>query len=241
MKYFESIIAISDLQAPFEHPDAFAFLRKVKQAFYISKRKTLIINQGDEADFHASAPGYEPDQDGMSPGQELNAAISHLKPLWDLFPEQYICTSNHMMRPFKAAKGARLSKQMLKSMGDMLQAPKDCKWADRWIFNKICFEHGEFVSGTDAALKAAIANRMSTSIGHQHSGGSVLYAASFHDQIWGMNTGCLIDKDAYAFGYGKAMRKKPTLGIGLILDNMPVFLPMLVDKNNRWIGSLPKI
>ena len=44
--------------------------------------------------------------------------------------------------------------------------------------------------------------------------------------VWGMNAGCLIDIDAYAFEYGKHHPKKPVIGTGIIIDGIPQFIPM---------------
>ena len=127
----------------------------------------------------------------------------------------------------------------MRSIKEVLKAPKGWLWADRWAIDGICFEHGENVSGPLAAYNAAVQNRMKTVIGHQHSHAGIVYAASPNDEIWGLNTGCLIDVDQYAFDYGKNLRKKPNLGMGVIVNGVPHFVPMILNpKTKRWIGSL---
>ena len=79
---------------------------------------------------------------------------------------------------------------------------------------------------------------MPTVIGHQHSHGGIIHSGSFHNTIWGMNTGCLIDIDTYAFAYGKAYRRKPTLGMGVIINRIPLFIPMVLNKRKRWVRYL---
>lgn len=238
-KYYESIICISDLQAPFEHPEAYKFLTAIKEAYYISPKKTKVINQGDEGDFHFLAPKFLPDPDGWGGKDEYWQMREHLEPLWDLFPEQDVCESNHTLRPFRKAYNAGIPSVYMKALSDIMGAPKGVRWQQRWIYNEILFEHGEGASGKSAALAIAMSNRRSTSIGHQHCWGGVTYSSSFEQTIFGMNTGCLIDITAYAFKYARTSKDKPTLGTGVILDNIPVFIPMLLNDKGRWIGKLP--
>lgn len=237
MKWFESIIAISDLQMPFHHRHAFDFLNAVKKVFYVNERRTKIINQGDEVDQHTLGRwGANPD--GLSAGDELKAAQLHFKTLIDLFPEQDFCISNHTWRGFKRAKDAGLPSAFIKDIADILGAPKSCRWAQTWIYNQVVFEHGEKVSGPNAAMNAATQNGMSTSIGHQHSWGGVKYIQRQSGLIFGLNTGCLIDINQYAFEYMRTSRQKPVLGCGVILDNIAHFIPMILDEGGNWIGEL---
>lgn len=231
---YSSILCISDTQFPFHHPDTFPFLQAVKNRY----KPKLIIHQGDEVDFHCLGR-WQTNPNGYGAQKELELALEAMRKLYKMFPKVYACTSNHTVRPLKKAFDAGLPSAFVRDYHEFLQAPKGWQWADRWVFDNIIFEHGENVSGPNAALNAARQNMLSTSIGHQHSYGGVKYYATHNQMIFGMNTGCLIDIDAYAFAYGKKSRVKPTLGCGIILKGVPVFLPMLTDKKNRWTGVIP--
>jgi hypothetical protein len=231
------ILCLSDLQIPFEHRDALDFTLHVKKTFSKPGDKVQVINLGDEFDQHAKGK-YPSDPDGYSPGHEIKVSIEHAKPWYKAFPEMSLCISNHSFRGHKKAFEAGIPKAFINSIGTIYECPKKWSWAHRFVVDGIVFEHGEHVSGTDAALRAAIQNRMSTVIGHQHSHGGVIYSGTFHNFIFGMNVGCLIDVDQYAFKYGIALRKKPTLGIGVIINQVPFFVPMVLDKNKRWIRRL---
>jgi len=240
--FYESIICVSDLQFPFAHQDWAEFYAAIKDKYYISRSKTKVINMGDEIDAHTMSK-WVSNPDGYSGGHEHEQALIDLHILYDIFPEQDFCISNHTYRPYMRAMAVGIPKAFLRDIQDALEAPKDCRWDQFWIYNDIKFEHGEGVSGHAAALAAAKKNRMSTVIGHQHSHGGVIYSAVDNDQpdkdvIFGMNTGCLIDVGIYAFNYGKIFRDKPTLGCGVILDNVPHFVPFKLDKNKRWIHKL---
>lgn len=229
------ILAISDTQEPFSHTDALAFCRSIIAPFVARGEKIIVVHQGDEVDQHTLGR-WPSNPDGKSGGDELKESIHRLSYWFDAFPEVFVCESNHTYRAWKKASEAGIPSEFLKSVAEVYKAPVGWKWRDRWFIDGICFEHGENVSGPLAARNAAIQNRMNTSIGHQHSNAGVLYASGIQDQIWGMNTGCLIDVDAYAFRYGRALRNKPTLGCGLIVNGIPYFIPMILGANKRWVG-----
>lgn len=231
------IYCISDLQAPFEHQDALEFVKYVVKTFGKNATHEEFMNMGDEVDQHTLGR-YASDPDGFSGLAEIEAARDQLKPWFKEFPKMKVCISNHTWRVYKRAFDIGIPSVFMRSIGEVYGAPKGWKWDNRWIIDGICFEHGEGVSGETAALKAAMQNRMSTVIGHQHSHGGIIHSGTFHNTIWGMNTGCLIDVEKYAFSYGVKLRKKPTLGMGCIVNSIPYFIPMILNKNNRWVGHL---
>lgn len=230
---YKSILCISDTQFPFQHPDTFPFLKAIKTKI----KPDLIIHQGDEVDFHALGR-WSVDPDGYSAGMELELALEGMHELYSMFPTAHVCTSNHTVRPLKKAFESGIPQKFMRDYHEFLEAPSTWKWAERWIFNKTIFEHGENVSGINAALNAAKQNMQSTVIGHQHSGGGVKYYSTYDRTIFGMNTGCLIDIDKYAFTYGRRSRSKPTLGCGVIINDIPQFIPMYIDKHRRWAGKI---
>lgn len=228
----KTVLAISDLHYPFAHPDHLAFLTWIKKKY----KPDEVVCLGDEADMHALSD-YDHDPDGFSAGKELEAAIKDLKKLYALFPNAKVCTSNHTARPFRRAEKFGIPKAFLKSYKEFLQAPKGWQWADSWEVDGVIYEHGEGLSGVNAALKAAQGNSQSTVIGHVHSFAGIQYNANPRHLFFGMNAGCLIDKDTYAFAYGKKMKTKPIIGTGLVVKGIPVFVPMLLNSKGRWIGK----
>lgn len=238
------ILCISDTQEPFGHIDAIAFCQHVLKTYKKGLTNPLVrvVHQGDEVDQHTLSIKFIGDPNGRSGGDELKEAIHRLRDWYRAFPRVRVCNSNHTYRAWKKAKHIGLPQQFLKDVADVYEAPPGWKWGDEWVLEsggqQIKFEHGENVSGPTAALLAAMQNHMSTSIGHQHTHGGVIHSGFSGGVIWGMNTGCLIDVDAYAFAYGKTLRKKPTLGCGIIVNGVPHFVPMVLNKRKRWIGRL---
>jgi hypothetical protein len=227
-------VCISDLQIPFEHPDAFDFIFRVRRDFF-RKVHVDMINMGDEVDQHTLSK-WAKNPNGMSGGDEFKLAKERLRRWYCEYPNTKVCISNHTYRVAKRAYEAGIPEGFMKTIGEAYEAPPGWQWRDKWVIDGICFEHGEAVSGPLAAIRAATMNHMPTVIGHQHANGGVIYQASEFSTLWGMNTGCLIDTKQYAFDYGKNIRNKPTLGCGVICNGIPYFVPMLCDAEGKWLG-----
>ncbi len=227
------VLIISDTQFPFHHPDAFLFLQALKKKY----RPDEVVHAGDEVDFHALGD-WDHDPDGYSAGQELEHAIEAMYGLYAIFPEVKACISNHTIRPLKKAFKAGIPRKFMRDYHEFLEAPAGWKWKDYWEIDGVRYEHGEGVSGQNGHIKAAKENRQSTVIGHIHAFAGVNWSGSPNDLIFGMNVGCLIDKNAYAFKYGKHFRNKPILGSGVVLDGVPQFVPMILNKHGRWNKKL---
>lgn len=224
-----TVLAIPDLHEPFGHRDNIPFLKWIKAKYKPDK----VVFLGDEADMHALSD-YDHDPDGMSPGDELKKTISKLQEYYELFPQAYICTSNHTSRPYRRAHKFGIPKAYLRSYSEFLQAPKGWEWRDHWDVDGVRYEHGEGQSGPLGALKAALANGKSTVIGHLHTDAGIQFWANEDMLLYGVNSGCLIDRKAYAFAYGIKLKKKPILGVTLIEKGIPKFIPMLLLKSGRW-------
>jgi hypothetical protein len=229
----EKVMATPDLQMPFHHRDSLDFL----QAVIKKEKPSLHVNMGDEVDFHALG-NWDHDPDGFSAGHELKAAQEALLDLYMVIPNTMVCTSNHTARPFRKAYKHGIPKEFIRDYSEFLKAPKGWNWSDSFEVDGVIYEHGEGYSGQQGALKAALANMQSTCIGHLHSYAGIQWSANSRHLIFGFNTGCLIDRHAYAFAYGKHQPQKPILGCGIIDRAIPKFIPMLLDKNGRWTGKL---
>jgi hypothetical protein len=225
------VLAIPDMHHPFCHPDALDFLKYVKGRF----NPTTIVCLGDEIDAHAFSR-YMPDPDGMSPGKELAAAIEGLMPFYREFPKVLVCESNHTVRPWKKAFEAGLPAAFLPSYSKLLNAPDGWVWKSRHVVDGVMYIHGDSgKSGAYAHQNYVKAFKKSVVIGHMHSNAGVQYDGN----LFGLNTGCLIDADAYAFKYAKNMPTGVNLGCGLIIGGeCAFFLPMRTDESGRWIGRL---
>lgn len=207
-------LCISDFHAPFNHPKALEFLKQLKEEF----NPTRIVCLGDEADLYRLSK-YDHDPDALGANHEITLALNELKELFNLFPEAHACTSNHMTRAAKMAARLGVPSMFWRSIREWTKAPEGWSWRDHWDFDGVRYFHGEPFSSM-TWRNACDKYRQSVVMGHFHAGAGTIYTKSPNKvQIFALNSGCLIDEDAYAFAYGKFVPSKPTIGTSVVLDN----------------------
>ena len=232
----ETVLVIPDLQVPFQHKDSYKFLEAVTWYY----EPTQIVCIGDEVDFHALSD-YDHDPDGFSPGHELQRAVDNLAPLYEMFPTVKSCISNHTLRPFRRAFKYGIPRALMRDYRDFLQAPAGWQWENHWIIDEVRYEHGHELGGgygKMATASAAVKNGRSTVFGHFHANAGIHYTSTPEALLFGFNVGCLIDYHSYAFAYAQGSKSRPILGCGVIQEAIPTFVPMLLEKNGRWVGEL---
>jgi len=229
----ERVLVIPDLQIPYEHPDALAFMLAVAEAV----GPTQIVCIGDEVDQH-SVGRFDPDPDAPGAGPELALSKRRLRKWYEAFPDVKVCMSNHTQRVYRNAFHAGIPAAYLRPISEWLDAPEGWEWEDKFVIDGVRYEHGDAQGGQYACRNLAMRNRQSTVIGHHHSHGAVYYIANEDEMIFGLNAGCLIDIKSLAFKYAKNAALKPTLGCGVVLEGVPYFVPMMLKKNGRWSGEV---
>ena len=225
------VLAVPDLHCPFQAIDSIPFLQEVENRFKPNK----IVFLGDEADFAAFST-YDHDPDGLSPGKELEKAIEALIPFYREFPEAFVCESNHTVRPMKRAFTAGLPAAFLPTYSTLLKAPDGWKWAQSWNIDGVKYHHGD--SGRTGQFAPAAylkAFKQSHCHGHLHSHASVMFEGPY----FGVNAGCLIDPQAYAFKYARNHPIHVNLGCAVIFNGVSaIFQPLHTDQHGRWTGHL---
>lgn len=217
------------MQIPFEHHKALEFCLQVQKEYKIDK--TSIICVGDEIDgYWASRFPKDPDAIITARG-ELKIARERLKAWYKSFPFCRVAISNHGLRWAAKAYECFIPSEIIRPYKEIIEAPVGWMWYDEIIVKtKVPFRviHGLGYSGMAGARNACIDSGMNTAIGHLHAFSGVHYVHNGKQQIWGMNTGCLIDQGALAFNYGKNSRFKATLSVGVVIDNgkTPIVVPM---------------
>ena len=227
----ERVLVIPDLQAPFHHQDAIPFLKAIEK----ETRPTKIVCIGDSIDAYALG-GYVKKPEAMDASSEMDEALKFLSQLYKAFPKVVEVDSNHNRRVFRRAFEAGIPKRFLKSYGEFLNSPWE--YVEDIEIDGILYEHGENVSGVTPHRMAALNNMKSTVIGHHHSTAGIQYIATKERMIFGMNVGCLIDLESYAFEYNKDYRLKPTLAAGVVVEGIPRLFPMRLNGKGRWDGTL---
>jgi predicted phosphodiesterase len=229
------VLAIPDMHYPFQHKDALGFLTSVRDAYGTDTTVCL----GDLIDFHAISD-YVTDQDGWSAGHEYKAAMKGVANLYEEFPEALACFGNHDIRAYKKAFNAGIPKDFLKDYNDIVNAPEGWQWAEEHEVDGVLYMHGNGYTGV-YATRHMMMNRMKSVVhGHTHGNAGVMHIqTSPTEYVMGMNAGCLVDGNTYAMAYAKYARTKSSMGCGLVIDGVPFWIPMLLNKSGkRWNGVL---
>lgn len=227
------VIVIGDTHEPFVHPMYRRFCLDIAEKYKASR----VVHIGDVVDQHSAAPNYDSDPNGRSTGDEMEEALKGVAAWHKSFPDARVCIGNHDKRHILAARKAGLNDRYLRDYAEVWGTPS-WKWALSHEIDGVLYEHGTGTSGDSAALKRAVSNRQSTVIGHTHTGAGITYQANKRSLIFGLNVGCGIDVDAYAFEYGVDLVKRPILGCGLVFNaEMALFVPMPCAPGQRYHRS----
>jgi predicted MPP superfamily phosphohydrolase len=232
----QKILIISDLQMPFHHKDALAFLKYIKKRY----KPNIIINIGDTVDLYCLNM-YGRDPDALSATSEIAKMKQGVQDLAKLFPKMEVLVGNHCARLKRAAVKAGIPTCFVQSCKEYMGAPKSWNFhEEEYQIDDILFTHGDEcgAGGSTAAEKRAKAYGLNSVAGHLHTQANIVYIANRKSLLFGMQVGSLIDSDTVAFGYAKKNLRKAVLSVGYIEDGIPQILPMRLNKEGRWIGHL---
>ena len=230
----DRILVIGDLHAPYNHRDAINFLDAIRKEY----KPTRIISIGDECDFHSTS-FHSRDPDLSSAGDELVKAKSVLIPLFKMFPKMDILESNHGSLVMRQALDKGLSRAFFKGYREILGAPSGWNWHFDITLTlptgmDCYFHHGKLKN----PLKVSQSMGMSYVGGHFHEDMNISFWANPKQLNFAMQIGCLVDKDSLALAYARSNLKRPLLGSAMIIDGMPLLIPMVLDRHKGWNGKL---
>ena len=227
------ILVVSDLHIPYHREDSFDFLKEIKKEY----KPDTIINIGDEIDCHAlSFHDHNPDL--ASAGHELVRAKDFIKELESIFPEMTLLDSNHSSLVYRRAIKSGIPRGYLKEYNEFLNVKK-WNWVDNLTLTLPNKQRCFFTHGISADVtKISQINGMSCVQGHFHSKFSLAYWANSDSLFFAMQVGCLIQQTNMAFTYSKNFKTKFIMGCGMIIDSTPRLMPMVLNKEGKWIGKL---
>lgn len=230
----ETVLVISDTQAPFQHRDTLAFLKHLKDTY----KPTKVVHIGDVMDLHCLSE-YVKNPDGLSAGHELKEAVKFLKDLYKMFPEVTVLTSNHDVRAYKKAASVGIPRAFLRDYNEWFESPPGWRWVDDIKIDDVLYIHGHQIpSGGGNIMYNAIKKYIKSVVfGHFHTRLGVDYYATEDFMLFGLCVGSLIDHKAYAFEYQRMEARKPLIGTAVIVDGHPYVEPMLLNKKGRWKGA----
>jgi hypothetical protein len=229
------LLCISDMHHPYGHPDILPFLKALQDKYRFDR----VLCGGDEVDFHALS-FHDSDPDLLSAGHELEAAIKALEPIYALFPNVDVLSSNHGDLAYRKGKHHGIPRHVLKGYQEVLRAPSGWKWRESFTY--------EFPSGQKAIAMHGMQKNIlmaAKKLGacfiqfHFHNDLSLQYWAMPEALLWALQCGCLIDDTSLAYAYNKAILERPVIGCAGVIDGIPVLFPMMLDSSGRWNGVVP--
>lgn len=233
MELTKSLLVISDLHAPYSHPDTVAFLKTLKKKYKFDK----VVCIGDEIDNHAIS-FHDSDPDLANAGEELKQAIKALKPIYELFPNVTVVESNHGSLVYRKALSNGLPKAVFKNYNEILDAPKGWTWMFdvkvQTSLGPIYLCHGK----TGSAGRLASSYGCSTIQGHFHEKAQITYISTPERLMFDAHTGCLADDKSLALGYNKINPKRPIISTLIVINGIPHIVPMVLNSKGRWIKRL---
>lgn len=233
MKSYKSILVISDMHAPYSHPDTVPFLKALKAKYRFDK----VVCIGDEID-GAAWSYHETNPDLPNAGLELSMAIEAMQPIYKLFPKVDVLESNHGSLVYRKAMSAGLPAAVVKSYRNQIGAPKGWNWFETLKLSTplgpVFFQHG--ISGSPGKLSNMYS--MSAVQGHYHSKSQVTWISTPERLRFDMHVGCLIDDKGLAFKYNKLSPNRPIISVGVIVNGIGQIVPMVLKRGGRWNGKV---
>jgi metallophosphoesterase superfamily enzyme len=215
------ILAYSCPHAPYQHDKAFSFLKTLKQEY----KPTVVVCLGDMCDLHAFSK-WPKHPECYGAADEIKEAKEGVRKLADLFPRQLVCKSNHDERIRRLAVSHGMPEETVKTWPEVFKAPAGWKYAWEWEIGPALAIHGDRYSGKDGIRKAVTDNFCSTIMGHIHTEAGVFHQETKGGAVWGLQVGCLINPAYAAFEYQQTNRNRPLLGAGVVIDNVPHWVPL---------------
>lgn len=232
------VLIIPDLQFPYAHPDALAFLSMVSQRF----SPDAVVGIGDEVDNYFLST-YDKDPDALNGSYEYDTALEQCQRLFRLFPNVMALHSNHGKgRLEKARIKAGFLSRFVPDYHTFINAPKGWQFYHEIILGDVIFRHGDNEKGLNKPClvehtPAEYGRHYSLVHGHVHE--KCGRQATIHvgdNEYFAAYTGALINPRAPAFAYTKARKAK--LGCGLIIHGQYIQMRLKQDAQGRWTGCL---
>jgi len=218
----------SDIHAPFNHPNYLNFVKDTFDCFGV----TDVIINGDLTDNHAISR-HQTEPNAVGSLDEYYKAKEEIQKVVEMFPVAKMTIGNHDAIPKRQIATLAMPEIFLKDYHQLWGLPETWEIEDYYIIDNVLYCHGLNCGGKDGALNKALQERMSVVIGHYHAFLGCKYTANSNNIIFGMNTGCGIDIDAYAFVYGRNAKYRPTLGCGVVKSGSEAYAIPMQEKYFR--------
>ena len=218
------ILVWSDPHFPYSHRHWYDFLYQIKKDYEPDR----VICGGDLLDLY-SVSSYPKDMSHPdSWTEELKKARKEISKAVKLFPNMEVMSSNHDDRAIKKSVVAGIPRELMAPYHDVIGAPKTWRFHKRLRIRsekyKKCWEFAHTLDG--GSFNASKALGCSVAIGHHHPRFSMQAFNNGDQVVYGVDVGCLISDEGSAFKYNKTQLGRPIRGACMIIDGIPVLIPM---------------
>lgn len=207
-----------DTHIPFDHPNYLQFLKDTFQKYNVDQ----VVCMGDLVDNHAISR-HQTETCAKSAYDELDMSIERVAKYVEAFPNVKMCIGNHCTILQRQAATLGIGDRFLKPYNELFKLPDTWEIEPFFIIDNVLYKHGIGCTGRNGAINAAIAERMSTVIGHSHSFAGIDYSANKRSIIFGMNVGSGVDNSAYAFNYSAESKNRSILGCGIVYSDTEAY------------------
>lgn len=208
------VLVIGDIHAPAEHPGYLDFVTEIGEQWRCDQVHFI----GDIVDHHAiSFHARHPDAPG--PKEEYAIAVACISRWYRRFPGATVNVGNHDERTLRLAASVNIPRHYLRDYSDVWKTP-GWSWHNKLTIDDVLYTHGTGCSGLHPAYNFARSCGCSVVIGHVHSVCGVQYLCGPRSRIFGVDTGCGVDKNHIAMDYGRNLIRKPIVACSVILDGV---------------------
>lgn len=213
------VLVIGDTHFPFDLPTYLDFLIDTYNKYNCNR----VVHIGDCVDFHALSY-HETDANGLSAGDELALAKKHFARYYKVFPKMDVIWGNHSRMVSRKAMTSGIPKEWIRDFADVFGVP-NWKYSHELEIDGVLYIHGE--GGT---ARGKCKNDLQSVVqGHLHTQSYVEYVVGRNNRVFGMQVGCGIDHEKYAFAYAKA-GKKPSISCGVVVGGKEaIVVPMRLE------------
>ena len=155
----------------------------------------------------------------------MEIAKKRLARYYKVFPDVDVIIGNHSRLIMRKAQSGGIPREWMREYNDVLGVP-NWNFHTEMEIDGVLYAHGE--GGT---ARGKCKNDLQSVVqGHLHTQMYVEYVVGRNNRVFGMQVGCGINHDEYAFGYAKA-GKKPAIGCGVIIGGKEaIVVPMMMEN-----------
>ena len=218
------VLVIPDLHLPVAHEYSLDFCVGVYNKYKCDR----VVFVGDIIDHHAIS-FHDKNPNCPSAKDEYLSVNESLEWWIGTFPDATVMIGNHDERPERLAAKAGIPAVYLKTYEEIWETA-GWEWAYEKEIDGVYYFHGVGSTGKTPALNKTSSVHMSVVMGHVHSVAGIHWGAGPKERWFGMDVGCLIDRHAWQFAYGRHFKNKPILGCGVVLDGIPYYEIMPLER-----------